>query len=124
VSDVPEERCLRGQRGQLVRIGDHPHPGPARITQVHRDPAEALRQRGDRPSGRVGQPDDIKALALFLASPASEYITGQEIVIDGGWGLGIADACKEAIGKVRGATLADAIVMASAAERVMVAFGV
>jgi len=45
----------------------------------------------DIPMHRVGLPDDIKALALFLASPASEYITGQEIVIDGGWGLGIAD---------------------------------
>jgi NAD(P)-dependent dehydrogenase (short-subunit alcohol dehydrogenase family) len=45
----------------------------------------------DIPMHRVGWPDDIKALALFLASPASEYITGQEIVIDGGWGLGIAD---------------------------------
>jgi NAD(P)-dependent dehydrogenase (short-subunit alcohol dehydrogenase family) len=45
----------------------------------------------DVPMHRVGFPDDIKALALFLASPASEYITGQEIVIDGGWGLGIAD---------------------------------
>jgi NAD(P)-dependent dehydrogenase (short-subunit alcohol dehydrogenase family) len=45
----------------------------------------------DVPMHRVGQPDDIKALALFLASPASEYITGQEIVIDGGWGLGVAD---------------------------------
>jgi NAD(P)-dependent dehydrogenase (short-subunit alcohol dehydrogenase family) len=45
----------------------------------------------DIPMRRVGQPDDIKALALFLASPASEYITGQEIVIDGGWGLGVAD---------------------------------
>jgi NAD(P)-dependent dehydrogenase (short-subunit alcohol dehydrogenase family) len=33
----------------------------------------------------------IKGLALFLASPASAYITGQEIVIDGGWGLGTAD---------------------------------
>jgi NAD(P)-dependent dehydrogenase (short-subunit alcohol dehydrogenase family) len=43
------------------------------------------------PMGRVAQPDDIKALALFLASPASEYITGQEIIIDGGWGLGRAD---------------------------------
>ena len=43
------------------------------------------------PMHRVGQPDDIKALALFLASPASAYITGQEIVIDGGWGLGVAD---------------------------------
>ena len=45
----------------------------------------------DIPMHRVGRPDDIKALALFLASPASGYITGQEIVIDGGWGLGIAD---------------------------------
>lgn len=45
----------------------------------------------DIPMHRVGQPDDVKALALFLASPASEYITGQEIVIDGGWGLGVAD---------------------------------
>lgn len=43
------------------------------------------------PMHRVGWPNDIKALALFLASPASEYITGQEIVIDGGWGLGVAD---------------------------------
>jgi NAD(P)-dependent dehydrogenase (short-subunit alcohol dehydrogenase family) len=46
----------------------------------------------DTPMRRVGQPDDIKGLALFLASPASAYVTGQEIVIDGGWGLGIADA--------------------------------
>jgi NAD(P)-dependent dehydrogenase (short-subunit alcohol dehydrogenase family) len=45
----------------------------------------------DIPMHRVGRPDDIKALALFLAAPASEYITGQEIIIDGGWGLGIAD---------------------------------
>ena len=45
----------------------------------------------DVPMHRVGRPDDIKALALFLAAPASEYVTGQEIVIDGGWGLGIAD---------------------------------
>ena len=45
----------------------------------------------DIPMHRVGQPADIKGLALFLASPASEYITGQEIIIDGGWGLGVAD---------------------------------
>lgn len=45
----------------------------------------------DIPMHRVGQPDDIKGLALFLAAPASEYITGQEIVIDGGWALGVAD---------------------------------
>jgi NAD(P)-dependent dehydrogenase (short-subunit alcohol dehydrogenase family) len=55
------------------------------------DPAMQTALAKDIPMHRVGQPDDIKALALFLASPASEYITGQEIVIDGGWGLGVAD---------------------------------
>lgn len=55
------------------------------------DPAVQAAVAKDIPMHRVGRPDDIKALALFLASPASEYITGQEIVIDGGWGLGVAD---------------------------------
>ena len=43
------------------------------------------------PMHRVGFPEDIKGLALFLASPASAYLTGQQISIDGGWTLGIAD---------------------------------
>ena len=43
------------------------------------------------PLRRVGFPDDIKGLALFLASPASAYLTGQQITIDGGWTLGVAD---------------------------------
>jgi NAD(P)-dependent dehydrogenase (short-subunit alcohol dehydrogenase family) len=34
--------------------------------------------------GRIGDPDDIKGLALYLASPASSYVTGAQIVIDGG----------------------------------------
>lgn len=34
---------------------------------------------------------DIKELALFLASPAPTYVTGQQISIDGGWTLGAAD---------------------------------
>lgn len=43
------------------------------------------------PMHRVGFPEDLEGLALFLASPGSSYITGQEILIDGGWGLGTAD---------------------------------
>ena len=43
------------------------------------------------PMHRVGFPEDIKGLALFLASPASAYLTGQQISIDGGWTLGAAD---------------------------------
>jgi NAD(P)-dependent dehydrogenase (short-subunit alcohol dehydrogenase family) len=43
------------------------------------------------PMHRVGFPDDLEGLALFFASPGSSYITGQEVIIDGGWGLGTAD---------------------------------
>ena len=40
---------------------------------------------------RVGFPEDMKGLALFLASPASAYVTGAQIPIDGGWSLGETD---------------------------------
>lgn len=43
------------------------------------------------PMHRIGFPEDMYGLALFLASPASAYITGQEIIVDGGQGLGVAD---------------------------------
>ena len=43
------------------------------------------------PAHRVGFPSDMYGLALFLASPASAYVTGQEIFIDGGLSLGQAD---------------------------------
>ncbi|HEX2978786.1 MAG TPA: SDR family oxidoreductase, partial [Anaerolineaceae bacterium] len=37
------------------------------------------------PMGRMGQPDDIALAVLFLASRAAEYITGELIVVDGGY---------------------------------------
>ena len=36
------------------------------------------------PMGRIGEPEDIAGAAVFLASPASRYVTGQTIVVDGG----------------------------------------
>ncbi len=39
------------------------------------------------PMGRAGEPDEIGPLAVFLASPASSYITGATHIIDGGYTL-------------------------------------
>jgi 3-oxoacyl-[acyl-carrier protein] reductase len=37
------------------------------------------------PKGRLGRPEEVADLVVFLASEESEYITGSAIVIDGGW---------------------------------------
>ncbi|MFB7080255.1 SDR family NAD(P)-dependent oxidoreductase [Streptomyces sp. NPDC056308] len=42
------------------------------------------------PLGRIGQPEEVAALALFLTSDDSSYITGQPFVIDGGWLAGVS----------------------------------
>jgi NAD(P)-dependent dehydrogenase (short-subunit alcohol dehydrogenase family) len=39
------------------------------------------------PMGRTGEPDEIGPLAVYLASPASSYVTGAAFVIDGGYTL-------------------------------------
>jgi len=36
------------------------------------------------PVGRLGDPDDIAAAAVFFASPAAEWTTGQTLVVSGG----------------------------------------
>jgi len=38
----------------------------------------------DIPLRRFGNPEDLKGVVVFLASPAAAYITGQTIVVDGG----------------------------------------
>ncbi len=50
------------------------------------DKSEELKQKILRtiPLGRIGQPEDIGALVVYLSSKASNFITGETIVIDGG----------------------------------------
>ncbi|WP_086825763.1 SDR family NAD(P)-dependent oxidoreductase [Streptomyces sp. NRRL B-24572] len=42
------------------------------------------------PLGRIGRPEEVAALALFLTGEDSAYITGQPFVIDGGWLAGVS----------------------------------
>ena len=53
--------------------------------EVFADPIEYEAGLKHIPLNRYGQPHDIANTAVFLASPAADYITGQTIVVDGGW---------------------------------------
>lgn len=48
------------------------------------DPAAEARLKSATPLGRIGEPEEIAGTAVFLASKAGAYITGQGIVVDGG----------------------------------------
>lgn len=48
------------------------------------DPANLARRTRDTPLQRIGEPDEIAGAAVFLASAAGSFMTGQTIVIDGG----------------------------------------
>lgn len=67
------------------------HPGAidtpmltAALTQVPNP--EELKQvfNNLQPMGRMGQPEEVAALAVFLAGDESKFITGSEMLIDGG----------------------------------------
>ncbi len=37
------------------------------------------------PAGRFGEPEDIVGSVVFLASRAADYVTGHQLIVDGGW---------------------------------------
>jgi len=53
-------------------------------TAQWRTPEVTEHRRSHIALGRTGQPDDVATVALFLASEASSYITGETVVVDGG----------------------------------------
>jgi 2-keto-3-deoxy-L-fuconate dehydrogenase len=90
---VAADFIKQGIRCNAICPGTIESPSLAeRITAVSRETGrslEAVRQDfvGRQPMGRLGAPEEVAFLALFLASDEASYITGQTHLVDGGMAL-------------------------------------
>ena len=61
--------------------------------EVQADPAEARRVAGKLHAlGRIGRPEEVGRIAVFLASDDASFITGSAVVVSGGFGMGLPPA--------------------------------
>jgi NAD(P)-dependent dehydrogenase (short-subunit alcohol dehydrogenase family) len=81
-------------KGMAVELAPHGilvnaiAPGYFRTTMtepVFQDPQRSAWVASRTPLGRPGEPSDLGGVAVFLASPASDYMTGSMLFVDGGW---------------------------------------
>jgi NAD(P)-dependent dehydrogenase (short-subunit alcohol dehydrogenase family) len=79
-------KCHRTRRDRNARscpeLGSHDQGTGLKQEQID-EMGKAFTAR--IPLGRQGNPDEIATVALFLASDAAAYITGETIVVDGGY---------------------------------------
>jgi NAD(P)-dependent dehydrogenase (short-subunit alcohol dehydrogenase family) len=68
-------------RVNAISPGAYPHPE----TQKHKEFMERLGSKN--PMNRIGYPHELKGAVALLCSDAGSYITGQNICVDGGWGV-------------------------------------
>lgn len=74
--------CYLGKHNITVNAVT-PGPFPSEHVQQNEVFVEQLKKKN--PLIRIGQPDDLKGAFVYLASDASSFMTGQNMVLDGGW---------------------------------------
>jgi NAD(P)-dependent dehydrogenase (short-subunit alcohol dehydrogenase family) len=80
-------RALASELGPLgVRVNAIA-PGPTKVEAQDENTPSVNAATEATPLGRLGLPEDIAGVALFLASPAASWVTGQVIDATGGWGI-------------------------------------
>ena len=73
--------------GDCIRVNSV-HPGLSdtdMLPQVFPDEQEQVRRRAATPMDRFGTPEDVAYAVLFLASDEASFVTGAELVVDGGF---------------------------------------
>lgn len=79
---IAEEWSRQGVTCNAIAPGFFPTPLTA---PVFADPARAAKNAAQTAIGRNGELDDLAGATVFLASPASAYVTGQTLAVDGGF---------------------------------------
>jgi 2-deoxy-D-gluconate 3-dehydrogenase len=96
---VPGYAAAKGGVGQLVKAlanewaGRNVQVNAIAPGYINTDNTQALRADAGRnaailariPAGRWGDPEDLAGAAVYLASPASDYVSGEVLTVDGGW---------------------------------------
>ena len=96
---VPGYAASKGGIGQLIMALSNEWAGKGVLVNaiapgyIATDNTQALQDNPERnqailariPAGRWGEPDDFKGPIVFLASAASDYMSGHTMVVDGGW---------------------------------------
>lgn len=75
--------CLAHEYGPKVRVNTL-SAGPF-LTDISKAWSEEARERSDNALGRPGRPEEVVTTALYLASPASSFVTGTMARADGGY---------------------------------------
>lgn len=97
--NVPGYAASKGAIGSLIKSFSNEWAGAGINVNgiapgyIATDNTDALRKDPERsrsimeriPAGRWGKPEDLKGVTVFLASEASNYLTGTIITVDGGW---------------------------------------